>query len=284
MKPKVSVIIPTLGRETLYPLIDNLLKQKATFSYEIVLIPQAKLDESKLKDKKIKIFYEPPGRGFAYYRNVGIKRSKGDIIAFIDDDEMPMNSEWLSIITEPIRKGKEKVTTSGYKIKLGQGYFTDSVSLLGFPGGGAIGFEVMWPLKEVGYTYHICTGNLAIDKKNLIRVGSFTESLIYGNEDVDLGDKLINKKIKIKYLKEATVYHVSRKGYFNFVRWSLLRGKSAGFFLKYSRHRKGKLSNRFASSGRILNEIIRDRPIHLPGVIFMMLNQYLWQGIGAMLK
>ena len=99
MHPKVSIIIPTLGRETLYPLIENLLKQEAAISSEIILIPQVKLKEELLQDERIKYFYEPLGKGFAYYRNIGINESKGDILVFIDDDELPMNYQWLHCIT-----------------------------------------------------------------------------------------------------------------------------------------------------------------------------------------
>jgi len=279
MKILVSVIIPTLGRETLYPLIDNLLKQKATFSYEIIIIPQVKLDESKLKDKKIKVFYEQLGKGFAYYRNVGIKRSKGDIIAFIDDDEMPKDHQWLNNITRPIREGKEKVVTAGVKIKLGQGYLTDSISFLGFPGGGAIGFRTMWSVDKNNYTRHLCSGNLAIKKSILKKVRNFTNKMKNGNEDVNLADKLISKKIAIKYLEEATVYHIARKGLISFIKWNYLRGKSAGDYLS-SNKTDGKILNRLKSSGKILNQVTLTKPWYLPGVLFTMFNQYLWQTIG----
>src|SRR3989344_9422710 len=222
MTPKVSIIIPTLGRDSLYPLIENLLKQKVNFEYEIVLIPQVKLQENKLKDKKIKIFPEQLGKGFAYYRNVGIKKSKGDVLAFIDDDEIPMNEKWLYNITKLIMSRKEKVVTSGVNIKLKQGYFTDSISLLGFPGGGAIGFPIMWRVENDNYTSHLCSGNLAIDKKTIIKVNSFSSQFKSGNEDVDLGDKLVFNGYKIKYSQESTVYHIARKGLINFIKWNLL--------------------------------------------------------------
>ena len=61
MKPKVSIIIPTLGRETLYPLVQELLKQKTNFEYEIVLIPQVKLNTLS-NDKRIKVYFEDPGK------------------------------------------------------------------------------------------------------------------------------------------------------------------------------------------------------------------------------
>ena len=281
MNPKVSIIIPTLGRETLYPLLDNLLKQEVTFSFEIILIPQVKLKEELLKDKRIKYFYEPLGKGFAYYRNRGINESIGDILVFIDDDELPMNYLWLSCITGPLIKGEEEVVTAGVNIKLGEGYLTDSISLLGFPGGGAIGFKTMWSVDENNNTEHLCSGNFAINKKTINELNNFSNEYRHGKEDVNLADKLIENKINIKYSEDATVYHVARKGFVNFVRWNMLRGKASKEYIAINRG-SGKIMNRFSSSLKILRNVAATRTKYLPGVCFMMFNQYLWETIGAL--
>lgn len=276
MKPKVSIVIPTLGRETLYPLVKNLLKQKVNFGYEIVLIPQIRLRETLLKDERIKINYEPLGKGFAHYRNVGIEKSDGDIVVFIDDDELPMNNLWLSNITKLILSGKEKVVTAGVRIKLGQGYLTDSISLLGFPGGGAIGFKTMWHVDNKSHTTHLCSGNLAITKNLLSKIGNFDNSFKSGSEDVNLADRLVESKIKIKYSEEATVYHSARKGFINFVKWNYLRGKSAAELMKDKS--SAKVSGRLSSSKRILAKTIKTK--YFLGIWFVMFNQYLWQTTG----
>jgi len=278
-EPVISIIIPTLGRKSLYPLVDNLLKQRIDYEYEIILIPQVKLDENVLEDKRIKLFYEEPGKGFAYYRNIGILNSKGKIIVFIDDDELPIDMLWLYNISKPIMEENEYVVTAGTMIQLKQDYLTDSISLLGFPGGGAVGFETMWPLKEKNYTEHLCSGNLAIKRDILIKIGMFSSELKNGNEDVNLADKLISNNIKIRYEKNATIYHLPRKGFLNFIKWNFLRGKSAAEYLQNSNEKgKGKVNNRIESSKRILSKTITTK--YFLGIIFMMLNQYLWQGIG----
>ena len=176
-KPKISVIVITLGRESLYKLIEKLLKQEINQTYEIVLVPQNPLKEELLKDKKIRIFYEPLGKGVSYYRNVGIKKSRGDIIAFIDDDEEPFDEKWLRNLVFPIISNKESITTAGVFIPLGQGYIADSISLLGFPGGGAVGFKTMWKVDENNYTKHLCTGNFAFRKNLIQRIGYFHEEM-----------------------------------------------------------------------------------------------------------
>ena len=281
MNPKVSIIIPTLGRETLYPLIDNLLKQKVDFLFEIILIPQVKLKEELLEDKRIKYFYEPLGKGFAYYRNRGISESNGDILAFIDDDELPKNDSWLYCITETLIKGEEEVVTAGYDIKLGQGYLTDSISLLGFPGGGAVGFKTMWSVDQNNTTEHLCSGNFAINKKTLNELNNFSNEYRHGKEDVNLADKLIENKIQIKYIEEATVYHIARKGFVNFIKWNMLRGKASKEYIAINKG-GGKIKNRLSSSMRILKKVSLTKTRYLPGVAFMMFNQYLWEFIGTL--
>jgi glycosyltransferase involved in cell wall biosynthesis len=281
MNPKASIIIPTLGRETLYPLLDNLLKQEVAFSLEVILIPQVKLKEELLKDKRIKYFYEPLGKGFAYYRNRGIKESKGEILIFIDDDELPMNFLWLATITEPLMAGEEEVVTAGVTIKLGEGYLTDSISLLGFPGGGAIGFKTMWRVDENNNTEHLCSGNFAINKKILNELSNFSNEYRHGKEDVNLADKLIGNKIIIKYIEEATVYHIARKGFINFITWNMLRGKASKEYISMNKG-GGKIMNRLSSSMRILKNVAATRTRYLPGVAFMMFNQYLWEFIGTL--
>jgi glycosyltransferase involved in cell wall biosynthesis len=278
----ISIVIPTLGRKTLYPLVESLQKQKISSEYEIILIPQIKLIELKLKTNKVKIKYQPPGKGFSYYRNIGIKISRGDIIVFIDDDELPMDLFWLDKITQPIIKHSEQVVTSGYRVKLGHGYFTDSVSLLGFPGGGAIGYKTMWPVSKDNYTNHICTGNLAITKQLLKRVNNFDLSLVHGNEDVVLADKITAEGIKIKYQENATVYHVHRSGYINFIKWNILRGKSA-FELKQLKKRVGyNVANRIRSSQLVLIKTLKTK--YFPMILLMMINQYFWQAVGYSLQ
>ncbi|MDO8460586.1 MAG: glycosyltransferase [Nanoarchaeota archaeon] len=273
----VSVIIPTLGRETLYPLVEKLLEQKTKFNYEIVIVPQVKLKENLLRNKRIKIFYEPLGKGFAYYRNIGIKKSGGEIISFIDDDEMPIGNKWLNNLVKPILENNEKVVTSGYKIKLGEEYLTDSISLLGFPGGGAIGFRNMWGVNSEDYTEHICTGNMSIKKEVISKLGGFDISLKFGNEDVDLGDRLIFNNIKIKYIEEATVYHAPRRGFINFAKWNFLRGRSAAEYLS-KRRGKNKIYHRFNSSLIIINKNYKS--ILILGILFMMFFQYVFQLLG----
>ncbi|MBA3753582.1 MAG: glycosyltransferase family 2 protein [Nitrospira sp.] len=71
----VSVVIPTLGRETLALCQEALAKQTRQPDEVVVVIDQHR-------------------RGVAWARNEGIARATGDLIAFADDDGIPP-PDWL---------------------------------------------------------------------------------------------------------------------------------------------------------------------------------------------
>lgn len=89
----ISVIVPVFNVEKYLPeCIDSILDQ--TFSdIEILLIDDGSSDNSgaicddyALKDDRIRVFHTKNG-GVSIARNLGIKESKGDLIAFVDGDD-----------------------------------------------------------------------------------------------------------------------------------------------------------------------------------------------------
>ncbi len=104
-KPLVSVVIPTYNRS--YPTIaaiDSVLTQ--TYSnYEIIVVDDGSTDGSgelvqqfvSQKSGSSEIFYfHQSNQGPSVARNVGIAKSRGEYIAFLDSDDMwlPEKLEW----------------------------------------------------------------------------------------------------------------------------------------------------------------------------------------------
>lgn len=93
--PLVSVNIPTYNRlEKLKQSIDSVLAQTYK-NFEIVIIDDYSLDGTKnyllelsQKNKKVKYIRHLTNMGLANARNTGIKNSIGELIAFLDDDDM----------------------------------------------------------------------------------------------------------------------------------------------------------------------------------------------------
>ncbi len=96
-KTKVSVIIPTYNREkVLSRAVKSVLNQTFT-DFEILVVDDGSTDNTKniiqelqRQDKRIKYFRYTPNKGGNVARNLGIKKSIGKYIAFLDSDD-----EWL---------------------------------------------------------------------------------------------------------------------------------------------------------------------------------------------
>ncbi|HEY0253354.1 MAG TPA: glycosyltransferase family 2 protein [Kofleriaceae bacterium] len=101
--PRVSVVVRSYNRLPAFlELLDLLLRQDHD-SFEIVVVEQstqkapadvARLDEVA-RDHRVRVLQFPPLGGPAA-RNTGVRHSFGDLLVFIDDDDLPMGTDWLT--------------------------------------------------------------------------------------------------------------------------------------------------------------------------------------------
>ncbi|NPA67867.1 MAG: glycosyltransferase family 2 protein [Chlorobi bacterium] len=102
-KYKISVVIPTLGREkNLISTLKDLAKQNLNSDFwECLIITQTKFSDRFLSEittsgiKNLRIFFlEEPNASLA--RNIGLKEAKFDIVLFLDDDIIIENNQFLN--------------------------------------------------------------------------------------------------------------------------------------------------------------------------------------------
>src|SRR5678816_1847931 len=101
-RPGVSVIVRSYNRlPALAELLDALLAQDHD-AFEVVVIEQtevragdaiAQIDELA-RDPRVRILRHPP-LGGPRARNVGVRSARGDLLVFIDDDDLPATTDWL---------------------------------------------------------------------------------------------------------------------------------------------------------------------------------------------
>jgi GT2 family glycosyltransferase len=90
---RISLVLPTLDRpDALYNLLRH-LEHQSVQPFEIVII-----DQSDSADARISAYAESqphvryhriPVKGLPNARNIGIERSRGDVVLFLDDDSIP---------------------------------------------------------------------------------------------------------------------------------------------------------------------------------------------------
>jgi len=98
--PFVSVVVRSFRRSrALWELLGRLLLQNYP-SFEIVVVEQSEDNElqrrlASLRDDRLKVIVRPP-LGAPAARNEGVRHSDGEILVFIDDDDLPVGDAWLT--------------------------------------------------------------------------------------------------------------------------------------------------------------------------------------------
>ena len=105
MDPSVSVIVRSFNRlPSLCELVAALLAQETDgVTFEIVIIEQSTdVPDAAFKrlaqlagDPRIRILRHPP-LGGPRARNVGVRASRGEILLFMDDDDLPDGNGWIA--------------------------------------------------------------------------------------------------------------------------------------------------------------------------------------------
>lgn len=185
-----SVVIPLYNKaEHIENTIKSVFDQTFT-DYEIIVINDESTDEGealirRLNDKRIQIFNQK-NQGVSVARNLGIEKSKGKLIAFLDADDY-----WFPTHLEELAHLYNKLPNCGiycsrYKIKTTKNhfqtpyYYTIDQSFSGIVKdyfASNIPFRITW------------TSSLAIPKEILKTFGGFTPNVTNG-QDLELWTKI----------------------------------------------------------------------------------------------
>lgn len=237
-----SIIIPTLGRlETIVELSKYLLVLKPS-PIEILIIFQDRFEYEQFLEISAPSIIRPiliSKKSAVSARNEGIRIAKGKFLAFLDDDCKPINSNWLSQITNPLNNPKISLSTGavfGWEAASGNVNFINRAFLL-LP----IIFEPIGnpESNKSGYCHTVAGGNFAARRSELDAIGGFNENFespsLY--EEIELSLKM-RKKIgkSIWYESSASVCH-------NQVKSGGMRQKNMSFSEEFIITQRNKLFN-----------------------------------------
>ncbi len=119
--PHVSIILPTYNRaHTLDQAIDSVLRQSYE-DWELIIVDDGSEDITKklvlpyLEDRRIRYVYEE-NSGPAIARNRGVSESQGDIIMYLDSDDVYF-PEAVSFVVSAFTKNKSIVFGTGNQLR-----------------------------------------------------------------------------------------------------------------------------------------------------------------------
>jgi GT2 family glycosyltransferase len=201
-------------------------------NYEIIILPNElpAYTEDLLKNKKIKIL--STGKvSPAVKRDIGAKHSRGEYLAFIDDDAYPAK-DWLDIAIKALEKNKISAVC-GPAVTPEDDSFFQKASGLFFEtifGGGGLDYRYK-PAKKDFFVEDYPSVNFIVSKKSFFSVGGF-DNEFWPGEDTKFCLDLVKNGHKILYLKDLIVFHHRRETLKAHLKQIFGYGKHRGYFAK----------------------------------------------------
>lgn len=191
--PFVTVIIRSFNRiAELRTLVHKVLAQK-NVHFEVLVIDSSKGMSARdvhqalaTSDPRVRVIHTP-ARGCPAAANEGVRRARGEIVAFIDDDDVPVGDEWLAAHIKNYRD-PNCLGVNGFMVydpehRAAEPWFPKlrhwrmlSHGLFKQPRCYAY-----MPERKVGIDY-LMGGNASIRKSAVERGGGWDEGLSYHNE------------------------------------------------------------------------------------------------------
>lgn len=207
----ISVIIPSLNRPAaLERSLNSVLVQdtQGEFKYEIIAVLDKQDEESEawlkrrsLMDSRINV-YRSLRTGVNSARNLGIKKSQGEVIYFLDDDCSTPDKNLLRNLSGCF-KGYPEASAIGGGYLLGKG----EKDIFNISRNGLDNFYIEAYLSFNGMAGSLLGGNTAYKKEVFAKYGYFDEQIRYGSAETELNDRILKGGGKLYYIKELSVLH-----------------------------------------------------------------------------
>jgi len=219
-----SIVIPTKGRhESMLRTLDAVrCCLPSDMNLEIIVIEETDTPQP-IREERVKYCPIPErGLGFGYVRNLGLRKAKGSIIIFVDDDVIPTQN-WFENLFEPFAEESVVGVQGGVTVPESSNAIGWAESILGFPGGGIS--RVLQAKGENQTTREISTLNCAYRKWVIEKVGGFDENLTSGSEDYLLAKEACLYG-QCLFAPDALVYHEARGTLKKIWHWFVRRGRA----------------------------------------------------------
>jgi glycosyltransferase involved in cell wall biosynthesis len=276
---KLSVVVPAYNaQETMPALMESLSKQNSG-DFEVIVVDDCSKDDtvSMMKPYSCQLIQLTENHGPAYCRNVGARKAQGEILVFTDSD-CSATPGWLEAIEDHFSR-KDTEALMGRVVLPPSTWIGDSISALGFPAGGAIGFDKIWKVDGRGFTNSLSSCNCAVRKDVFWKAGGFDETFpLPGGEDSLLAYEIRKLGYRIKYCPDVVAYHEARDSLRDFLAWQFRRGISSFIFSTKISDKKGFLALRMWSTANVIKRYMWDRKF--PLILLLLGASYVTQLAG----
>ncbi len=216
-KSAVSVIIPNYRGEELLPhCLESVISQDTEVPFEVVVVDDGSDDGSidlvAGRYPRVRLLANRRNRGPAAAKNLGAAASRGEYLAFLDND-VELQPGWMEAMIGRLGAGDESVGACASHLLLNScGRMLNStggmVNLLGYAWDRGIFNPDSGSYSYKSRVMYACSAAMMVKKRVFEEVGGFDERLRYPYEDTDLGWRMNIYGYEVLYEPNAVARHL----------------------------------------------------------------------------
>jgi GT2 family glycosyltransferase len=213
--PLVTVVIPTFNRGAILRRVVDALRalEESPGGHEIVVVDDGS-EPGHVERFEAALAALPNARlirqenaGPAAARNLGVRESTSELVAFLDDDCSP-DTRWLIELTRPFLEGDERLGAVGGRVLPAPptNWVSRFCAAVEYSSGLQAVFE------------NAATANACYRRSVLQSVGGFDEGFLYpGGDDPDLSLRTRSAGYRLDFVESAVVFHAELDSYRDFI-------------------------------------------------------------------
>jgi glycosyltransferase involved in cell wall biosynthesis len=218
---RLSLVIPTYNRsEQIIKTLESVVAQRYNASlWECIIVDNNSSDDTRVRveeliakhDKlNLRYIFEPK-QGLSHARNCGIAHSRGEIIAFVDDDETIVEEFVMQYVA--LFDARPDAMAAGGRII--PEYISGEPRWMSH----FVALPIANPLDYGDYVRlfprgkHPGGGNMAVRRAVIEQIGTFDTELgrtgekLIGGEECDFFERMYAHNMPIYYVPRAAIYH-----------------------------------------------------------------------------
>ncbi len=211
---EISIIIPNWNGAHHLPACLDSLRRQTHSSIEAILVDNASSDGSRdlltQMYPEVRLLALNENRGFASACNTGIRASKGDIVALLNNDT-EVDSRWAGAIVDAFARHPAAGLVASKMLLFDRRdtFHTagDFYRLDGIPGNRGVWQVDTGQFDREEYVFSACGGSAAYRRSMLDQIGLLDEDFYFSCEDVDLAWRAQLAGWKCVYAPTAIAYH-----------------------------------------------------------------------------
>lgn len=271
----VTLIVPTHNRLDCLKQLIGSIRRQSVLPFEVIIIDNSTNNDTfnyfsnskKSQNKDIIYIKENISLSSYYARNRGIKKAKGEVLAFLDDD-CTVKQDWISQILNYLNK-HPNCCLMGRNLNAKR---NNIVSIVDDFRTRRHFEKNLYQKKGDYHSKYLDTKNFAIKKDILLKNNLFFDEIFLSHGDIDFGLRLNQHNIPIIYCTQMIAYHYGVSSFLSLINKEFTKGNARNIF-----ERKWKILDNKSLSEKfsVIQDLAQDKVMSGKPLLIKLISLYL---------